>query len=126
MSDTLRDGGCICGAVRFSLRGAPLRAGLCHCLDCRKTSGSFYTPVAVWPAEAFSIAGELKVFAGRSFCPACGSRIGWLRDGEAEICLGALDDAPVDIVPRYEIWTSRREHWLAPVPGIDQHERDRG
>jgi hypothetical protein len=27
----------------------------------------------------------MKVFAERSFCSACGARIAWLRDDEAEI-----------------------------------------
>jgi hypothetical protein len=43
-----RTGGCLCGAVRYKVRGKPLRSG--HCLDCRKASGSHFIPFAVWPA----------------------------------------------------------------------------
>ena len=59
----------------------------------------------------------MKVFAKRSFCPVCGARIAWLRDGEAEIMLGSLDDAPTGIVPEHELWTGRREEWMPPLPG---------
>jgi len=120
-----RSGGCLCGAVRYTLTGPPLRAGICHCLDCRKASGSHFTPFGVWPASAFECAGEMKVFAKRSFCPACGSRIAWLRDGEAEIMLGSLDDAPTGIVPEYELWIGRREDWMDPLPWAEQFDQDR-
>ena len=44
MSDTIRrTGSCLCGGVQFSVRGPPLRIGLCHCKDCRKTGGSTYS-----------------------------------------------------------------------------------
>jgi hypothetical protein len=72
-----RGGGCLCGAVCYTLTGPPLRTGICHCLDCRKASGSHFTPFGVWPASAFECSGEMKVFAKRSLCPACGSRIAW-------------------------------------------------
>jgi len=67
----------------------------------------------------------MKVFAKRSFCPRCGARIAWLRDDEAEIMLGSLDDAPTGIVPEYELWTARREEWMLPLPWAEQFDRDR-
>lgn len=120
-----RTGGCLCGAVRYTLNGEPLRSGICHCLDCRKASGSHFTPFGVWPASAFECSGEMKVFAERSFCSACGARIAWLRDDEAEIMLGSLDDAPTAIIPDYELWVGRREVWMHPLPWAEQFEQDR-
>lgn len=119
-----RQGGCLCGSVRYTLVGEPLRAGLCHCLDCRKASGSHFTPFAVWPASAFECTGGMKTFAHRSFCPNCGSHIAWLRNGEAEIMLGSLDQAPTEIAPEYELWVGRREGWMHALPWADQHEGD--
>jgi hypothetical protein len=81
-----RSGSCLCGAVRYTLTDAPLRTGVCHCLDCRKASGSHFIPFGVWPTSEFKCSGKMKAFAKRSFCPACGSRIAWLRDGEARSC----------------------------------------
>ena len=35
MSDVLR-GGCLCGAVSYEAKAAPMVVGHCHCDDCRK------------------------------------------------------------------------------------------
>ncbi len=122
--DRLRAGGCLCGAVRYTLRGEPTVVGLCHCADCRKESGGVAVHFGDWPASAVRITGRLATHRGRSFCPACGSRIVHLSPDTAEIMLGTLDDPPSDLRPGIEIWTIRREPWLAPVPGAKQFDRD--
>ena len=33
-------GGCLCGAVRYSLANAPVGTGQCHCKDCQRASGT--------------------------------------------------------------------------------------
>jgi hypothetical protein len=114
----------VCGAVRFSVVGAPALTGLCHCADCRKFSGSAFLHYGDWPSSSFSVAGDYRVFDGRAFCPVCGSRLFHPGDEWVEIELGALDAAPSDLVPQQEGWIIRREHWLAPVPGARQAERD--
>lgn len=48
-----------------------------------------------------------------------------LRENEAEIMIGALDDAPADLLPEYEIWIGRREPWLMPVHRAEQFHKDR-
>jgi hypothetical protein len=120
-----RHGGCSCGRVRYTVSGEPLRVGLCHCTSCRQESGSAFTAFAVWPRSAFSSAGIFSTWEGRSFCPGCGSRLFALRDDEAEIKMGTLEDAPTGLTPQYELWVWRREHWLGPLPGAEQHQRDR-
>ncbi len=120
-----RAGGCLCGSVRYTVTGAPSRVGLCHCQDCKRTSGSAYTAFAVWPRAAYEGTGAVGTFNGRSFCPACGSRVVNLRDDEAEIMAGSLDEAPNDLVPSYELWVPRREAWLHGLPWADQFEEDR-
>ena len=125
MAEVERHGGCLCGAVRYTVSGPPLRVGLCHCLDCRKASGSFFTPFGVWASASYKGTGDLKTFAQRQFCPQCGSRIAWLRDHEAEIMLGSLDVAPTDLVPEYELWVVRREDWMHALPWAAQFDGDR-
>ena len=120
----LRYGGCICGAVRFTVRDEPTIVGVCHCLECRKATGSVSMPYADWPEEAFTSSGEIRTFVGRGFCATCGSRLFHLSPGKVEIMLGAFDDAPGDLKPAREGWIIRREHWLAPIPGASQHERN--
>ena len=121
---TVRHGGCLCGAVRYEVRGAPQVIGLCHCADCRKATGGYALHYADWPKSAVTLSGRLKSHAGRSFCPDCGSRVVHLDPHQTEILLGTLDDPPTDLVPQLEIWTIRREPWLQPVPGARQFERD--
>lgn len=117
-------GGCLCGDVRITATGAPYRVGLCHCLDCRRLSGSVFQAVAIYPDAAVTVSGETREFAGRSFCPRCGSSVFGRSEDEIEVSLGALD-APRQLTPTYELWTIRREAWLPPVPGARQYERDR-
>jgi hypothetical protein len=120
----VRHGGCSCGQVRFVLRGEPDVVGTCHCTECRKATGGSFLSYADWPRSAFSSTGGAREFAGRFFCPNCGSRLFHLSTDRAEVMLGALDDAPSDLQPTREGWTGRREHWLAPIDGADQFLED--
>ncbi|MBZ9854291.1 GFA family protein [Mesorhizobium sp. CA13] len=126
MPDTARrTGSCLCGGVQFTVSGPPLRVGLCHCKDCRKTSGSAFAAFAIWPRQAFETSGILGTYAGRGFCPTCGGRVASLSDDEAEVMIGSLDVAPTDLMPEYELWIGRRESWLHALPGTEQFEHDR-
>lgn len=118
------EGGCLCGAVRFEATGRPWRVGLCHCLDCRKHSGSLFQPTAIFPEAAVVVHGEARDWAGRHFCPRCGSSVFSRTGDEVEITLGALD-APNQLTPTYENWTVRRERWLPPFPLAHHYARDR-
>ena len=121
----IRTGGCLCGSVRFRLKGQPLRTGVCHCQDCRRTSGSAFAFFAVWPRSAYDGSGELGIFAGRSFCTKCGSRVASLRTDEAELMLGCLDQVPSDLIPDYELWIGHRELWLLNLQWAEQFQCDR-
>ncbi|WP_457324006.1 GFA family protein [Roseateles sp. P5_E11] len=123
---TTYSGECLCGRVKLAARGEPLRVGICHCMDCRKESGSAFTFYAVWPAGQFEHEGDTAEFRGQRFCPRCGSRLFSLDDQEAEIKLGILSQAPTPLVPSYELWVKRREPWLQAVPGAEQFDENRG
>ena len=126
MGSRVRAGGCVCGAIRYTVRGAPIHVGRCHCTDCRKESGSAFTVYAQWLRQTFELEGELATHDGRSFCPRCGSRLLCLDDDDlVEIRLGSLDDAPFDLEPEAEIWVKRREPWLHPIAGASQHDENR-
>jgi hypothetical protein len=122
---TTLTGSCKCGNVRVALRGNPVRIGICHCTDCRQESGSAFTFFAVWPATEFESQGETREFAGRRFCPNCGSRLFSANEDEAEIKLGILTEAPTPLAPTYELWIKRREKWLRPIEGAEQYLEDR-
>lgn len=104
-------GGCMCARVRLTALGAPLRVGLCHCIECRKHHGALFHASAIFNSDAVQITGDPAEYAGRYFCPTCGSSVFSRSDEEIEVHLGALDQ-PDQFEPSYELWTKRRESWL--------------
>jgi hypothetical protein len=118
-------GGCLCGNVRIAASGRPCRVGLCHCLDCRKHHGALFHASAIFPRAAVTVEGETGDYAGRFFCPRCGSSVFGITGDEVEVNLGSLD-APDRLRPTYELWTVRRESWLPEFPLERRYERDRG
>ena len=118
-----QNGGCLCGKVSLTTTGAPVRSGICHCLDCRKHHGAVFYASAIFPKDAVRITGETQSYQGRHFCPNCGSSVFAVSDDEVEVHLGTLD-APDAFRPTYELWTVRRESWLPPLDGVTSHERD--
>jgi hypothetical protein len=124
----VRTGGCLCGDVRYRVRGEPVHVGRCHCADCRKESGSAFSVYGQWPIDAFELSGEISSYEGRGFCARCGSRL--LNppdpgDSLIEIRIGTLDDAPFGLEPEAENWVNRREVWIPPVEGAAQHRENR-
>jgi hypothetical protein len=117
-------GGCNCRSVRFEASGPPYRVGLCHCLDCRKHHGALFNASAIFPQSAVVIEGETRDYAGRHFCPRCGSSVFARSGDEIEISLGSLDE-PDQLRPTYESWVVRREPWLPPFPLKHRYSRDR-
>ena len=117
-------GGCLFGDVRLVASGRPYRVGLCHCMDCRKHHGALFHASAIFPQAAVAVTGETRDFAGRHFCPRCGSSVFSRSGDEIEVNLGALD-TPDQFVPTYELWTIRREGWLPAFPLRKHYERDR-
>ncbi|MCB1357811.1 MAG: GFA family protein [Maritimibacter sp.] len=92
-------GGCLCGAVRYVIDGPIGDSVACHCSQCRKNSGHYWSssqaPVA---ALRLSSADSLTWYrssatAKRGFCTVCGSSLFWEMDGEGMISVasGTLD-----------------------------------
>ena len=124
------EGGCACGAVRFRITGTPLRAGLCHCMTCRKAHAAPYNPFLVYRRDQVEVIGELATWESsadydRRFCPRCGSRVlgGDTQGGEVELSLGSFDEVGL-VQPQYESWTIRREPWLTALD-VPQNDQDR-
>jgi hypothetical protein len=117
-------GGCLCGDVRFVATGRPSRVGICHCLDCRKHHGALFHASAIFAETAVTVTGHPHAYAGRAFCPRCGSSVFSQTEDEIEINLGSLDQ-PNQFRPTYELWTIRREAWLPRFEGMTLYERNR-
>ena len=88
-------GRCLCGAVRYQIRG-PLRPVVnCHCGQCRRTHGNVaaYTSAARADLVLTEDRG-LKWYrssevARRGFCRNCGASLFWERLGEDRVAVAA-------------------------------------
>jgi hypothetical protein len=133
-TDERYTGGCLCGALRWEARGAPLFAGLCFCCDCRKASGAGFVPYMGFAAQSVTFSGPTRTFACKSArggdavrnsCPVCASLMFGGVVGESEyftIYAGGLDD-PALFKPTAAIFTRGRPAWAVIPPGLTVHER---
>lgn len=95
-----RTGGCLCGAVRYVVRGPVRDIVWCHCSQCRRQTGSALAAAAARRANfQLQSAATLRWFASsasarRGFCAECGSVLFWECDGADRIAIaaGSLDD----------------------------------
>jgi hypothetical protein len=100
---TVREGGCLCGAIRFRVTGDMRDVVVCHCGQCRHWHGHSADYSAARTAE-MSLQGEAALAwyasspdAQRGFCRHCGTSLFWraATQGEApakiSISAGALD-----------------------------------
>jgi hypothetical protein len=123
---------CRCGQLKATVTGEPVRVSVCHCLNCKKRSGSVFAVQARWPAEQVDIEGRSKTFdkAGDSgnvatfhFCPDCGSDVYYIIDGKFDgliaIPLGAFDD-PYFLTPAFSVWEERKHDWVE-IKGDVEH-----
>ena len=90
----MKTGSCECGAVTFELSGDLRPSVACHCTQCRKTSGHYWsaTQVASENLKITKTEGlkwyRSSPFAQRGFCQNCGSSLFWEKDGEGATSIG--------------------------------------
>ncbi len=77
---TMYEGSCLCGSIRYSIDGELSDFGYCHCISCRKASGSAHAANAGVDRSRLHIVdadGSLKEYEStpgkfRAFCATCG------------------------------------------------------
>jgi hypothetical protein len=100
-STPLRTGGCLCGGVRYEVRGALRPVIMCHCTQCRRMTGHVMAATAALLDDFRLLAeGPLRWYqsspqAQRGFCGRCGSTLFWKDEGRAYVSItaGTLDDS---------------------------------
>lgn len=134
---TTRTASCRCGQLRATVTGEPVRVSVCHCLNCKKRSGSAFAVQARWPRDQVDIQGRSKTFvivadsgnrATFHFCPECGSDVHYEIDGKFDdkfndlvaIPLGAFDD-PWFASPEFSVWEERKHDWVAIIGDGVEH-----
>ena len=104
------EGGCQCGAVRFSAErlGA---SSICHCRMCQKATGGFFGPYV--DADGLSwTRGSPKYFHSsqavkRGFCEACGTPLSFEMGENRGVSIGALDDPEAAAPTTQLIWPAK-------------------
>jgi len=100
-------GGCLCGNVRIVASGLHTGSAFVTVSTAASIMGPFFTLPRV-PSGCGDDRGETRDYAGRFFCPRCGSSVFARSADEIEVNLGSLD-APDQLKPTYELWIVRRE-----------------
>ncbi len=128
MTEDVRTGACLCGAVRFRAQ-APLRPVIrCHCNQCQRWSGYVVAATQVG-RDRLEIAdsGELRWFESspgvrRGFCGLCGSSLFWddSATGSVSIMAGTLDP-PSGLETQCDIFVGDKGDYYAVDGDLPQH-----
>ena len=122
----VHEGGCLCGAVRFKVRGQPINVRICHCRLCQKAMGGPFFARALFDQTAISVDGPIGCHPSsehleRVFCRQCGSRIGsWRVNGTAGGLALALFDDRNAFQPTEHIWVSEKIDWVRIADDLPQ------
>ena len=120
----MQKGSCLCQRIQYELATDPGDFGYCHCVSCRKASGSSHAANAPIERSNFRLVSgaelirEFESSPGmfRAFCTNCGSPIYAYRAERADylgIRLGTLD-TPFTKQPMGHKFVAEKATW-API-----------
>ena len=102
MSEAALTGGCLCGAIRYSIQRLT-RAVMCHCRQCQQAQGVGFacnfaipeTECIIQDEENLLTAFRSSATKQRMFCSRCGSPLYSKRDDSQDLRIraGSLDDS---------------------------------
>jgi len=131
-------GGCLCGKVRYEIRGGIRSIVMCHCSICRKAQGSAFATNGIVNADEFVfVSGEDNLTGYESspgqtkyFCKTCGSPIiskNIKRSGQVRVRLGTIE-SDIRERPEAHIFVGSKANWeeiCGELPQFDSYELGR-
>jgi hypothetical protein len=120
-------GGCLCGAVRYTVRG-PLRdVWACHCVFCRRLHSHHAAYAACDPAD-LDVQSTIRLrwyrssaVARRGFCTRCGAQMFWEPTGGGHISIAAGTlNAPTGLKLVKHICVAQKGDYYEIVDGLPQ------
>ncbi|MED5510544.1 MAG: GFA family protein [Pseudomonadota bacterium] len=113
-------GSCLCGTVKFEVKGEFESFYLCHCHYCQKDTGAAYA------ANLFSQSAELIWHSGseavtsftlpgtrhnKSFCKLCGSALPNTQSAGLLVVPAGCLDTDITMLPAAHIFSSSKAAW---------------
>jgi hypothetical protein len=116
--ESVRTGGCQCGALRFEAQGAPRFVSNCHCRDCRKATGAAFSTWVGYDSDRVRWQGERAIFESsptvrRGYCRACGTPLSYSGKqwaSETHLLIGTFD-APESLRPASDAFVKEKLPW---------------
>ena len=124
----VKEGGCLCGAVRYRIAGPLREIVACHCSQCRKTSGHYVAATQCRSSDLMIEGTTLTWFkssdtAERAFCGRCGSNLFWRRfESEFTSIFAGTIEGDTELLMASQIHTdSKGDYYALPdIPVISQ------
>lgn len=115
-------GRCECGAVAFEVKHVRETVTVCHCSQCRRTSGHLWASThAAFDDLIFTQDSGLRWYvssetARRGFCAKCGSSLFYRMNGEdgIGIAAGCLDDTTGLCIGKHIFVASKGDYYVKP------------
>ena len=81
--EKIHEGSCFCGAVQFTVTGAPAAEGYCHCDSCRHWSAGPVNAFSLWKPDAVKVTSGAEhvgtynktARSYRKWCQKCGGHL---------------------------------------------------
>ena len=127
------EGGCLCGAIRYTLTGPTVFVSQCCCKDCQKATGTGHTTILGVHKSRLDMRGEPRTYTNsgesggsvtRHFCGECGGRLYTSGDMPGDVIIfqaGSLDD-PDLVYPESVIYTRDAPAWDFFDPALPTFE----
>jgi hypothetical protein len=130
-ADTIFEGGCLCGDIRYRAKTEPEFVTHCHCQRCRRHSGALFAtdvgfrlPGFGWEKGAPTYYQSSEVLQ-RGFCGRCGSTISarYLEDMDLIVIPAGTLDHVERVMPQYHTMTESQVPWLKIDDGLPRYKR---
>jgi hypothetical protein len=127
-------GGCLCGAVRYEVRGSLRDVFVCHCVECRRWHGHASASTAALKTDLVLLSERglrwvdspaSDAHARRGFCSECGSSLFWdpPRRETISIAAGTLDGPTELRVVSHWYVSQAGDYYELPDDGAPRHAR---
>lgn len=127
-------GNCLCGSIKYEIKGKPQLSFLCQCRQCQKITGTGHSAEFAVPEQMVSLSGELKSYEMKSdqgntvssgFCPTCGNPIFKKSSGYPSLIFfhAATLENPEVFQPGKVFWCSSGQPWDFVNPKLEKLDK---